>query len=87
MNFTFDEAIGEMDVLVNKLKEIFPTEAYKLSCVWDVVSNQYNYTQEQLDESYDAGYSAGTETANEVEYHRGYEDGYADCESEYRGGE
>lgn len=85
MKYTFDEAIGEMDVFVNKLKEMFPTEAYKLSCLWEVMSNQSSYTQEQIDEAYDDGYAAGSDLARE-EYDRGYEDGYEDAHSEYRSG-
>lgn len=88
MNYTFDEAIGEMDALVNKLREVFPTEAYKLSCLWEVVSNQSSYTQEQIDEAYDDGYAAGRDAVleNEAEYEQGYEDGYEDAHSEYRSG-
>ena len=82
MNLPYDEAVREMELLVDKIKELFPTEAYKLSVVWSKIL-EGEASEEQLAESYEAGYSNGREEGGDARYDEGYNDGYSDAESEY----
>lgn len=82
MNFTFDEAISVVEDFLGE-----HSLPYDVTCAWEIVANNQQFTQEEVDESYDAGYTAGIDSAQESGYDRGYEDGYSDCESEYRSGE
>ena len=82
MNLTYDEAVNEMELLVDKIKELFPTESYKLSVVWGKIL-EGEASEEQLAQSYEAGYSDGREEGGDARYDEGYNDGYSDAESEY----
>lgn len=33
MNYSFDEAMKEMDFLVEKMQLVLPTESYRIQCV------------------------------------------------------
>ena len=83
MRYTYTEALQEMVALVEKMKIVFPEDAYKIQCTWESVQEGWG-SQVSEDEVYDDGFEDGKQTGYDVGYDRGYDEGYADCESEYR---
>lgn len=41
MRYTYTEALQEMDALVEKMKTVFPEEAYKIQCTWESVQEGF----------------------------------------------
>ena len=82
MNYTYDESLKVLGDFLEARDA-----NYAVQCAWEVVSNNQQYTQEELDDAYNSGYSAGCDAGNEREYDLGYEDGYAegyeDAKAEY----
>ena len=78
MRYTYTEALQEMDALVEKMKMVFPEEAYKIQCTWESVQEGFE-SQVSEDDAYDDGFEDGERAG----YDRGYDEGWADCEKEY----
>lgn len=51
MNYTYDEALK----MVGDFLEANEAN-YAVKCAWEVVSNNQQYTEEELDDAYDSGY-------------------------------
>lgn len=85
MRYTYTEALQEMDALVEKMKMVFPEEAYKIQCAWESV--QEGFESQSNDDAYEDGFKDGKQTGYDAGYDRGYDDGYVDCEREYRSAE
>ena len=39
MNFTYEEALKEMDFLVEKMQLVLPTESYRIQCAWEAIKS------------------------------------------------
>lgn len=54
MNYSFDEAMKEMDFLVEKMQLVLPTESYRIQCIWEAVKAEYDRI---LDVGLDSAYN------------------------------
>ena len=57
MKYTYKEARKEMDFYVEKLKQTFPEEAYKIQCSWESFVEGMEF---QYDKGYEDGYNIRT---------------------------
>lgn len=83
MNYTYNEAVNELERFVELMKDLFQSDAHRIGDAWEVVLQGEGASSEELDESWKDGYESGKGSA-EDSYQTGYEAGHADCESEYR---
>lgn len=73
MNFTYEEALKEMDFLVEKMQLVLPTESYRIQCAWEAIKFVKGNSDDDLDEAWNEGYDAGKREG----YDNGYDDGYS----------
>lgn len=55
MRYTYTKALQEMNTLVEKMKMVFPKEAYKIQCTWESVQEGFE-SQVSEDDAYDDGF-------------------------------
>lgn len=84
MNYSYDEAVTEMERLVELMKDLLPSDAHRISSLWGVLLQGDKTSEEAIDSAYDDGYQDGKNDGHDKGYDEGYEAGYADCESEWR---
>lgn len=74
MNYSFDEAMKEMDFLVEKMQLALPTESYRIQCAWEAIKSEgVHVSDDALDEAWNEGYDMGKLEG----YDNGYDDGYS----------
>ena len=76
MRYTYTEALQEMDALVEKMKMVFPEEAYKIQCTWESV--QEGIESQENEDAYKDGFKDGKQTGYDKGYDNGYDKGYSD---------
>lgn len=76
MNFTYEEALKEMDFLVEKMQLALPTESYRIQCAWEVIKASHKVEDETLDEARNDGYEMGKREGYNCGYDDGHYDGY-----------
>lgn len=83
MNFTYEEALKEMDFLVEKMQLALPKESYRIQCVWEVIKASDKVVEEKaLDDAWSAGYEEGKREGYDSGYDDGHNAGYDDGYSE-----
>lgn len=81
MNFTHEEALKEMDFLVEKMQRVLPTESYRIQCAWEAIKTADETAQEDaLDEAWNDGYEMGRREGYDCGYDEGYEVGVKDTQ-------
>lgn len=82
MNYTYEEALKEMNFLVEKMQLVLPTESYRIQCAWKVIKSTEGYSEDALDEAWNEGYDMGKQEGYDNGYDDGYSDGVADIKGE-----
>lgn len=80
MNFTYEEALKEMDFLVEKMQLALPKESYRIRCAWEVIKTSNKVEDETLDEAWNDGYEMGRREGYDCGYDEGYEVGVKDTQ-------
>lgn len=81
MYFTYEEALKEMDFLVEKMQLALPKESYRIRCAWEAIKTADETAQEDaLDEAWNDGYEMGRREGYDCGYDEGYEVGVKDTQ-------
>lgn len=81
MNFTYEEALREMDFLVEKMKLSLPKESYRIQSVWEVIKTSSKEAEGDVpDEAWNDGYEMGRREGYDCGYDEGYEAGVKDAQ-------
>lgn len=81
MNFTYEEALKEMDFLVEKMQLALPKESDRIQCAWEVIKTSDKTVEEDaLDEAWNDGYEMGRREGYDCGYDEGYEVGVEDTQ-------
>ena len=77
MKFTYEEALKEMDFLVEKMQLALPKESFRIQCAWEAIktSNKAGW-DDALDEAWNDGYETGKHEGYDYGYEEGYSEGY-----------
>lgn len=78
MKFTYEEALKEMDFLVEKMQLALPKESYRIRCAWEVIKTPSKVEDDAMDEGWDEGYEIGKRDGYDHGYDEGYEEGYVE---------
>ena len=88
MNFTYEEALKEMDFLVEKMQLALPKESYRIQCAWEAIKTADKTAQEEaLDDAWNDGYEMGKHEGYDYGYEEGYSEGYDEGLQDNQGGE
>lgn len=83
MNFTYEEALKEMDFLVEKMQLALPKESYRIQRAWEAIKTADETAQEDaLDEAWNDGYEMGRREGYDCGYDEGYEVGVKDTQGD-----